>query len=492
MRRTTVDYVMAFGRYAPDDVEVTYHNVARPTDRTTSGVGFDALVLTYDLLSMRQASRWASIVEKLAPLAQVSRQVIAIPQDDYTYNEVLDSALQDLGTTTIFTPIETGLEIVYPNMSKRANLEFCLTGYVDEDTVHALDRYRKPMRERNIDVGQRVRMLPAWFGREAREKGLFAERFREKSRGLPIVTDISTDDSDTFSGDDWFRFLGSSKSTLGQKGGASLCDPDGSIMRRVVEYTAHNPDSKFEEIERKCFPGLDGKALMRAVSPRLFDAAMLYTAQILVEDDYLGVLEPWVHYIPTDRDLSNLGDIVKALKDDDLLERITGAAYETLACSDRFTYRAFVNQVLSQVTEHQPALRIDHGVDLAEELQWRLTPQLFEAVQRCAYLGSATETASELARLAERIAAILTEMPFFVRLFDLALLERLSGSASIHPTIDRHLPELTEVLVECYRAGAIEATIKWLRYVDSAHLLDWELIDWVDWHRVQLDTLANT
>ena len=487
MRRTTVDFVMSFGRYTPAGVDVTYHNLSRPPGRDVRDLGFDALILPYDILSLRQAPRWNSLLEALIPFAEDADLVIAMPQDDYTYNGVLDSSLDALGTDVIYTPIESGLDIIYPSMSSKARIELALTGYVDEKSVAVLNEFRIPIEERSIDVGQRVRMLPAWFGRKGTQKGLFAERFAALSEGTVLDVDISTDHANVFSGDDWYRFLASCRATIGEKGGASLCDPDGSIMERVVNYIDGHQSATFDEIEAACFPGLDGVAVMTAISPRLFDAAIMHTAQVLVEDDYLGVMEPWVHYIPTDQDLSNFDEIVEAVTDTDLLVRITDAADQALIQSGQFTYRAFAERVLKGVGDHREGSAASSPVDLAEELQWRLTPELFEAVQRCAYLGNATGSLRRFAMLAEDVEALLTEQPALVNHFDYEIFRLVLGEVEIHPAVDRHAAVVIDVLGECFKAGATRSVVKWFRYMDTARVEDWKLLDWTDWPRIELD-----
>jgi hypothetical protein len=491
LRRTTVEFVLAFGRYAPTDVEVTYHNIRRPIGRAVKGRDFDALFLTYDLLSLRQAPQWTWVMETLAPVVDQAREVYAFPQDDYTYNTVLDESLAQLGTAAIYTPLETGLNIVYPTMYNRAAMRHAHTGYVDEATAQASRSKAIPMPQRRVDVGQRVRMLPPWFGRGGRQKGLFAERFAEVAAGTDLVVDISTREEDVFSGEDWYAFLGSCRATIGQKGGASLCDPDGAIMRSVVEYCEDHPEAGFDEIEQACFPGLDGHVEMSAISPRLFDAAMLGTAQILVEDDYLGVLDPWVHYIPTDQDLTNIDEIAAMMKDIDFLSKIADAATDVLIDSGRYTYRAFVHGVFESVTNGAVAAR-SVGTDVADDLQWRLTPDLFAAVQRVGYLAWSTRSARMAADLVEKVVDLLDEHPELTSHLDAELLRVFTGDLHVARGFDGLMAPIVDVIVQCYKLGAGRALSYWLRSFDSPTTSEWQLMAWTDADRLLLDEQVIT
>ena len=80
-RRTTTDFVMSFDRYTPDDAIVTYHNVRRPQGRDLAGRGFDAMLLPYDLLSLRSSRQWPWVMEVLTKLRPFCDRVIAFPKD---------------------------------------------------------------------------------------------------------------------------------------------------------------------------------------------------------------------------------------------------------------------------------------------------------------------------------------------------------------------------------------------------------------------------
>lgn len=487
-RRTTIEFVSAFGRYAPDDVQVRYQNIRRPITSELQSHRFDAVFLTYDVLSLRSSAQWPWAMEKMVTLCELGDRVVAFPQDDYTHNVGLDASLAELSADIIFTPIETGLHIVYPTMHRRATILHAHTGYVDEETARARDQKRVPIADRPIHVGQRVRMLPPWFGRAGQEKGLFAERFAAAAREYPdLAIDISTRDEDAFSGEDWYSFLGSSRATIGQKGGASLCDPAGEIMLAVVEFQETNPEASFEEIEAACFPGLDYQAEMKAISPRLFDAAMLGTAQILIEDDYLGEFEPWVHYIPTDADVSNMGEIREALQNVDLLDRLTTAAREALIFSGRYTYRAFIEGVYTEAV--LDGAHDSDGMlasDTADQLQWRLSAPLFEALQRIAYLAAYTRSTAAVADLFEEITDLLASAPELIDYLDHRLLVDLFGEVHLGQGLDTVLEPLTDVVVEIARLGAGRHAARWIRSAMN-HRLDWELQTWIDQDRVLLD-----
>ncbi|MDG2301759.1 MAG: hypothetical protein P8L22_08280, partial [Acidimicrobiales bacterium] len=191
-RQTTCEFVMSFGRYAPRNTSVHYHNVRNPFPSFHEDSEFDAMILTYDLLALRASSDWNWVLEQVLKYRHQCNKLLAFPQDDYTYNQILDNGLNELDTQCIYTPLESGHETVYPKMSQKAEINVALTGYVNTDNLdHYLNSWM-PMRDRVVDVGTRVRFLPPYFGREGQIKGLFAENFKKRAEGSGLSVDIST------------------------------------------------------------------------------------------------------------------------------------------------------------------------------------------------------------------------------------------------------------------------------------------------------------
>ena len=491
MRQTTTEFVNAFGTYAPNNTHVSFCNIRRPVNPELFKNGYDALILTYDVLSLRSSEQWDWVVETISSFAVNADQILAFPQDDYTYNQVLDEGFEYLGVDVIYSPIETGLHLVYPKMHRKSEFRVALTGYVDEQVAAQWRSKRLPIVDRPLDVGQRVRLLPPWFGFAGQDKGLFAEQFATKASAAGLKIDISTKDTDMFAGEDWYQFLQSARTTIGMKGGASLCDPDGSIMRNVQTFLTANPQAEFLEIEAACFPGLDGQAIMSAISPRLFDAAMLGTTQILTPDDYLGVLEPWKHYIPLEEDFTNFSEVTEAIQDNVLLEKIAAAAEEVLIESGDFTYATFINKVFSEsIKDANHATLQPFLSDTAGELQWRLTVVLFQGVQRCIHLGKMTDSLPELLTLATTIDGLLAETPSLANRFDADILFALIGKPPLPNAVLNVIHPLVDIFIECFRLGAMPALQNWIRYWDEHSATDWQLLDWID--HEQKDTTTFT
>jgi hypothetical protein len=212
-------------------------------------------------------------------------------------------------------------------------------------------------------------------------------RARAVERGLNV--EISTSAGSTLLGDDWYRWLASCRYTIGVEGGASVLDRDGSIKACTDRALAARPDATFEELERDCFPGEDGRLALRALSPRHLEACATRTAQILVEGEYNGVLEPGRHYLSLRGDYSNLDDLLDVVAADRGREELVAAAYRDVVASERWTYRALAEAVereLPQVRRSsRAALAAGAAADAASKRLLPLAHQVAMPARRAVY-----------------------------------------------------------------------------------------------------------
>lgn len=343
-RRTNRDHVYNYAKYRPGNLYV-FHNVRAPITDALKAFPFDGIIMNYCFLSNR-ASRYEMQKERWAWLADSPAVKIGICQDDYTDHMSLDEWLRDMKADVIFSPIQENVDVLYPTNWGKATFREGLTGYTDGAQIDELEEYAKPFGDRKIDVGTRVRYLPPLYGRYGQQKGKSAEKFAKVAADAGFNVDISTRAEDVIFGSKWLQFLGNCKFTLGSKGGASVADPRGEIRVKVGEYMAERPNASFEEVERECFPGVDGKHVFAGVSPRLFESAALRTCQILTRDHYIGGMEAYVDYIPLDEDFSNIDEVFELMRNEDKCLSMIDSCYDKLIASKAFDYSAFVDEVL--------------------------------------------------------------------------------------------------------------------------------------------------
>ncbi|MBI3699906.1 MAG: hypothetical protein HY242_05600 [Afipia sp.] len=306
-------------------------------------------------------------------------------QDEYRSVDSTAKAISDCGFHVLFSVVNKEIvDKVYRHAELKAvRKEVTLTGFVP---VHLLSRQTPRYEARSIDVGYRARKLPAWLGNFAQEKWQIGESFLSVAGRFGLTCDIASDEHKRLYGESWIEFVSSCKAVLGTESGASICDFDGSIKKRVDAYETQFPNASFEDIRSKIFADADGALTIHVISPRCFEAAALRTLMIMYPGTYSGLLEPWRHYVPLERDFSNIGDVVAVLRDPVRAGAIIDCAYNEVACDKRNTFEAMVSQFDTVIGEefpkrgYSPASRSPslaaiqrHGRRTEVLMQWRQT-----------------------------------------------------------------------------------------------------------------------
>lgn len=299
---------------------------------------FDAVIVHYSVRLSVQ-SHLSNRIAKI--LAAYQGPKLLFIQDEYDATETARQWIERLGIDAVFTTVPmTSVEAVYPQ-GRFPGVDFIptLTGYVPED--RSIDGFARPLEERTTLIGYRGRRLPHHYGDLGQEKlniGLHAKRLAE-TRNLPV--DIEVEDSQRIYGDDWYRFLGSSRATLGTESGSDIFDFDGSLAKASAQHM----DLPYEEFRARHLVGHEGKVQMNQISPKVFEAIRLRTALVLFEGEYSGVVKPDRHFIPLRKDFSNFDDVVAKLQDNDYLRELTERAYREVIESGQYSYASFVREV---------------------------------------------------------------------------------------------------------------------------------------------------
>lgn len=356
---TVIDHIEAIRRWSRYDVFVLPIFGDLPDE--VDFAPFDALVIHYNLVMSSDVflpalARWR--------ISQFQGLKGAFIQDEYRFVDATVSVMRTLGIQVLFTCVPADqVELVYPEatLPQLRRKVTVLTGYVPEELLGVP---MAPFNARSIDVAYRGRRLPAWLGRLAQEKVLIAERFLADAPAYGLSTDISTSEDDRLYGEAWVEFVRSSKATLGVESGASVFDFDGSIEQAITGYLSAHPGATFEELHRRFLADVDGRIRLNQISPRCFEAAALGTLMVLYPGEYSGILEPGRHYVPLEKDHSNMAEVASAIRDRSTWERITSQAREEVALNPRYSFQAMVQTV-------------DEGLDLAVSARAAIQPKEF-------------------------------------------------------------------------------------------------------------------
>lgn len=339
---------------------------------------FDAIAIHYSIRLSIEDHLSKGLIRVLS---QYNGPKLLFIQDEYDTTEVARRFIENLGIDAVFTNVPLkSIEMVYPS-SRFPNVDFIptLTGYVPEDS--SLASFAIPLEERQLLIGYRGRKLPYQYGDLGFEKYQIGLAIKElaQAQGLPV--DIEVDDSRRIYGDDWYRFLGSCRATLGTESGSNVFDFDGNLSRLAAQHS----DLTYEEFRARFLGDHEGKVRMNQVSPKIFEAIRLRTALVLFEGEYSGVVQPHQHFIPLKKDYSNIDDVFEKLQDLDYLKALTDQAYRDVIESGRYTYEAFVagvDQYLDKRIKGRARARIVSSPMIAAYGKGGR----FEALQRKAHL----------------------------------------------------------------------------------------------------------
>ena len=366
---TVTDHIASFRRYSRFPVWEVNTDLGFPRRLAEAPIG--AIVLHYSLFHSTGYMLDAGFRRLLAG---TDAYKVAFFQDEHHFCRQRFAFLDEYGVDCVFTCLEPSeFDKVYRRYTRVPKLVSHLPGYVSEQMIDAAGRFALPDSERTVDIGYRGRSLAPYMGRGALEKAEIAVRFAEPAARAGLTLDVTAREGERMYGDDWWRFLGSCRGTLGVEAGVSVFDLEDQAYREYERLVRAGPVS-IDDLERGPQGALEGNVYYRTVSPRHFEAAAFGICQILYEGRYSGVLEPGTHYIPLRKDFSNVDEVIDSFRDPETRSRITASARRDLIESGRWSYERFVRDVFD-------------GALLEEGLEPAVAPPVTEAIDRSLAAG---------------------------------------------------------------------------------------------------------
>jgi hypothetical protein len=344
---TIHDHVDGFGYYSKNEVYV-YNPIGKLGSGFLDLNEFDVVVLHYSLCTIYDSYLHPRFKEQLAKYQGLKVQFI---QDDYRQVNAFIKVMREIGIHVLFTLCPASrIPLLWPDDRLPGVKKYTtLAGYVPD---YLLNRQTPTLAERTLDVGYRSRDVPYWLGTLGHEKTLIVKRFIEHAPAHGLKFDLSTSEKDRLYGPRWTSFVKSCKTMLGSESGASIADFDGTAEAKVRSYLRHHPRALFEEVHEAVLRPFEGNVIVNCISPRAFEATALGTAMVLFPGEYSGILRPWDHYIPLEKDFSNFAEVARKIRDLDFLGGMTRRAYQDLIASERYSYRAFIREFDAIIEAH--------------------------------------------------------------------------------------------------------------------------------------------
>ena len=333
---TVMEHVGAFAAHSRHQIWEINTDLGFPS--ALSGVDFKAVIVHYCVFGMgpyRLDDSW------LRWLDSSRGYKIAFFQDECTRCQRRFRFLDEHRFDCVYTCLEPSeFPKTYGRYTSVPKLVTNVPGYVPEHLPEVGRRFSKPDAERSVDVGYRGRPLPAYLGRGAMEKHEIGVRFGELAGASGLRLDVATGEADRLYGDDWYRFMADCRCVLGVESGVSCFDLEDEVFGEYLERQSKGLPVGADDLET--LPRWEDVVYYRTISPRHFEAAALRVCQILFRGRYSAILEPMEHYLPLEKDFSNLDEVLRLFRDPQVRARLTENAYRDLIASGDYSYARFV------------------------------------------------------------------------------------------------------------------------------------------------------
>ena len=436
---TLLDHISGLRRHSRHVIH-TYNPRGLNGSRLLDLDEFDVVAIHWSLVVISDHYLAPAFREKIARFDGPKVQFI---QDDYRWVDQISAMMRFLGINLLFTLVPQG-EV--PKIWTQERLPgvrtvTTLAGYVPDSLV-GLEA--PPHDARQIDVGYRGRVLPYQLGRVGQEKVWIGRGFLERSAQYGLRCDIAWGEADRIYGERWNQFIRSCRAMLGTESGATITDFDGSLERRVQDYLASHANASFDEVEDAILRPYENNVRMTIASPRIFEAVAWRTALVQFPGQYSDVVRPWVHYIPLERDFSNIDEVVRLIRDTEYVESMTGRAYADVIGSGKYLIRTFVRQFDALLTELHAARSATRRVRLSA-----VTPGRLWRARHEGRMADRVRAMTLRYRLARVEVALTSPVAYVAQRFGEARARRLALAAKGYVAADLILqtPALRRVLV---------------------------------------------
>jgi hypothetical protein len=335
---TIHDHIQAFLKYSRHRIEL-FNPRGLSDSRFLDLDAFDVVVIHYSIVVIWDGYLSPRFRERIAAYDGLKVQFL---QDEYRFVDEITAEMRELGIDVLYSVVpEHERPAIYGERLPDTELLFTLTGYVPESLVA---RRRPPLDKRPTDVGYRGRSVQLWLGRLGFEKVQIGRGFLGRTAGTNLRCDIAWTEGARIHGEAWNEFMSSCRTMLASESGSSFVDFDGSIERATREYVAVHPAASFEQVERDVLSRFGGGPSINTASPRLFEAAAFGTGMVMFPGEYSGIVRPWEHYVPLEKDFGNFDEVVERIRDTAFLETLTERAHEDLIASGSYSERRFIEE----------------------------------------------------------------------------------------------------------------------------------------------------
>jgi hypothetical protein len=323
------EHLYSFKNYSRNNCY--YWNCLWPIPKAIMDIRLDCIILHTTFLCLRYAKKIDELMELTASINDYDVPVVAIPQDEYDRNLLLNQWLSSIkNLSLVCTNFISKKQILYRDLPKNVEFIDVFTSYIDDHLLEVVDANSSKI-TKTFDVGYRANKYGYWFGYIGHIKIKLAEVFSGLSKSNPdLKIDVDVTGNSILKSDDWIFFLMRARCILGCESGSSI------LIESSTDYSGKDSCS-------------EDKYKFYTISGRHFEAAVTKTCQILFDGEYEGILKPWIHYIPIYKDFSNIDEVLIKIRDTKYCDEIANRAFKDITENESYRYKFFVEKILKSV-----------------------------------------------------------------------------------------------------------------------------------------------
>jgi hypothetical protein len=335
-----IDHIEAFRVASQHKVKVI-NPIHTKCPNHFSATDYDVLMIHYSIYALGNyflSPEWAYSIACFEGLK------IQIIQDEHRNINQMKARMRSLGVQAVFSSLAlTQSQKVYDGPFMEGIEVFsCLPGYFSE---RLLSLPKKPLNERKYDIIYRGRTLPWTLGKHAQEKSDIANAFTSWVAGKGLKLNINSVESERLYGADWDHFIQNGRAMIGTEGGATIFDFDGSLQSQYDDFLLSCPSADLEHYWNEHLRQHEELIVHKTITPKIFEAIAAKTALVLFPAEWSGVLEPDRHYIPLQRDGSNISEVITKVRDDEFLTDLVERTYVEIAERPELSFHSYIDKI---------------------------------------------------------------------------------------------------------------------------------------------------
>lgn len=336
---------LAFFNNVPEN-ECIIHNACLDPPEYLKEIDYDLIILNSSFLGcVFNKKIYEKTITNYSFLSELTSYKVALPQDDYYCNEILNQLLIQFNIDLTITPLFDYKDLLHKAyINNGGELLKGYTGYITSELIDLTSERLNNFFRRKFDVIYRASNIPTLPNNLAMVKANLGDNFSTHFDNQRWKLNVNS--KEFYYGNRWIDFLNNGRVILGSDSGSSEIILNHKTVEEINDYRVkHNYSDK--EIIEKFFPDSLKDLNMTSLSPRNFEAGLTLTSQLLIPGEYGKILTPYEDYFPY---TNSRKEVIEFINDKKLQYDIALNCREKLLSINELRIESFIEKILSRIT----------------------------------------------------------------------------------------------------------------------------------------------